>query len=167
MIILGIDPALRTTGYGVVEMDGRDFSALDCGVIKNSRTAALSECLSRVSSGVELLVDSFSPDVGAIEGGFSHKNARTAMVLGMVRGAIVSALARRGLECYEYAPRKAKQMVVGYGNASKAQVVTFIANMMKLDESAIPDDASDAMGIAVCHGMTLTSHNGLYMPKPL
>lgn len=166
-ILLGIDSALRVTGYGVVAMTGRQFSALDCGVIGNTRKASLSECLRRHVGGVSELVDNFKPDVAAIEGGFYSKNAKTSMILGMARGAVVSVLAARDIPCYEYAPRKAKQMVVGYGNATKGQVADSVARMLGLNVADIPDDATDAMGIAICHGLTMQTANGLYLPDPL
>ena len=102
---LGIDTALRSTGYGVITMTGRKFTAVDCGVIRNARQALLSDCLRRHGSGVEELIKTFKPDVASIEGSFYFKNAKTAMLLGMARGAVVSILARHGLPCYVYAPR--------------------------------------------------------------
>ena len=100
MIILGIDTALRCTGYGVVEMIGKQFKAIDCGVIRNHRKAPHSDCLRCISGGIRQLAKQFNPDVAAIEGGFYFKNAKTSMVLGMARGAAVSTLAEAGVPCY-------------------------------------------------------------------
>ena len=107
--ILGLDTALRCTGFGVIDTDGQRFAAVDCGLIRIPASAALSECLRRLSGGVVELLDRFAPDVIAIEGGFFFKNVKTATVLGMARGAVVARLAERRLPVYEYAPRRVKQ----------------------------------------------------------
>ncbi len=167
MIIIGIDTALRCTGYGVVEMDGKQFRAEDCGVIRNRPMLPVSECLRRLAGGIEELIENFHPDIAAIEGTFYSKNARTAMVLGMARGAVVSRLAQHQIPAFEYAPRKAKKIVVGYGNASKEQVADFMAKMLGLAIKEIPDDATDAIALAVCHGLMLQTANGIYVPDPL
>ncbi len=167
MIILGIDTALRCTGYGVLEVTGKKMQALDCGVIENSRTAPHSQCLARLVVGIEQLIERFSPDIGIIEGGFFAKNAKTSMVLGMARGVVVASLARREIPVYEYAPRRAKQAVVGYGNATKAQVASTLSMLLRLDISRIPPDSTDAISLCVCHALTLGSHQGLFAPDPL
>ena len=130
MIIIGIDTALRCTGYGVVDIDGKKYSAIDCGVIKNKKNYTLSECLRRLAGGIQEIVKLYQPEVAAIEGGFYFINAQTAMILGMARGTVVSILAQAGIPTYEYAPRRAKQTVVGYGNASKEQVANFMAQLL-------------------------------------
>ncbi len=165
--LLGIDTALRSTGYGVITMTGRKFTAVDCGVIRNARQAPLSDCLRRHGSGVEELIETFKPHVASIEGSFYFKNAKTAMLLGMARGAVVSILARHGIPCYEYAPRKARKIVIGSGSATKLQIAEFMARTLNLDVADIPDDATDAMAMAICHGITMQTGSGLYLPEPI
>ncbi len=167
MIIIGIDTALRCTGYGVIEVEGKRFFPRDCGVIKNQRKAPLSECLRRITGGMREIIEGYSPVVAAIEGGFYFKNAKTAMVLGMTRGAVVSVLAQHNIVTFEYAPRRAKQAVVGYGNASKDQVALCVAQMLGLNIDEIPNDATDAMALAICHALISGSGNGLYLREPL
>ena len=164
MIIIGIDTALRCTGYGVVDIAGKKYTAVDCGVIKNGKKSPTSECLRRLAGGIKEIVGAYKPDVAAIEGGFFFKNAQTAMILGMARGTVVSILAQSNIPAYEYAPRRAKQTVVGYGNASKEQVAGFVAQMLSLDIRDIPNDSTDAMALAMCHALTEQTANGLYLP---
>jgi crossover junction endodeoxyribonuclease RuvC len=167
MKLIGIDTALRCTGYGVIEVQGKDIVALDCGVIKNSRTDSHSNCLRRISGGVRELVRSFEPDIASIEGGFYMKNAKTAMVLGMARGTVISILAEHDVPIYEYAPRKTKQVVVGSGGASKEQVATYMKQMLHLADDAIPDDATDALSLAVCHALLMQTANGIHLPESI
>ena len=115
MIILGIDTALRTTGYGVIDVDGKRITAKDCGIIRNKPKVPVSECLRCLAGGVNELVQLYLPDIAAIEGTFYSRNAKTSMLLGMAKGAVVSTLAGADIPIYEYAPRKAKQVVVGSG----------------------------------------------------
>jgi crossover junction endodeoxyribonuclease RuvC len=167
VILIGIDTALRCTGYGVLELEGKTYLPTDCGVIKNKPKIPVSECLHRLGGGIEEIVESYKPSVAALEGGFYFKNAQTAMVLGMARGTVVSILAKHGIPIYEYAPRKAKQAVVGNGNASKQQVALCIAQMLNLNLQDIPNDSTDAMALAICHTLISQSGNGIYLKPPL
>jgi crossover junction endodeoxyribonuclease RuvC len=167
MILLGVDTALRCTGYGLIEVEGKQFRAIDCGVIRNKPKLRHSECLRRVAGGIREIVAKFSPGVSAIEGGFFAKNAKTSMVLGMARGVVVGELATAGIDVYEYAPRRVKQAVAGYGNASKDDVAITVARMLGLDVADIPDDATDALAVALCHALTGQGANGIYLPDPL
>jgi crossover junction endodeoxyribonuclease RuvC len=162
--ILGLDTALRTTGYGIVDTDGRTFAVVDCGIIRTSPKERLAECLRRLGGGIRELAESYAPDVVAIEGTFFFKNARTAMVLGMARGAAISALTERGIPIYEYAPRRVKQAVCGYGNAGKEQVALLVAQILGVPLGEVKDDASDALALAICHAHTALSANGLFLP---
>ena len=148
-------------------MTGRKFSVVDCGVIRNTKQSSISDCLRRHGSGVEELVKMFKPDVASIEGSFYFKNAKTAMLLGMARGAVVSILARHGIPCYEYAPRKARKIVVGSGSATKQQIAEFMSRTLNLDVADIPDDATDAIAMAICHGITMQTGGGLYLTEPI
>ncbi|MCK5844227.1 MAG: crossover junction endodeoxyribonuclease RuvC, partial [Victivallales bacterium] len=153
MIILGIDTAIRCTGYGVVKvLSPDDFVVLDCGVIKTPQKALHSECLRRIAGGIRELVSAFKPDGAAIESAFYQKNVKTAMILSLARGAAIAVLAENGVPAREYAPRKAKKAVVGTGMASKTQVATMIASITGITLDKMPLDATDALAIAICHG---------------
>jgi crossover junction endodeoxyribonuclease RuvC len=165
--ILGVDTSLRSTGYGVIEVDRNQMRVLDCGVIKNRPKVPLSECLRRLNGGMRELMGLFSPDLAAIEGGFFYKNAKTAQVLGMARGAVVGVLAGGNIPIYEYAPRRVKQAVCGYGNADKTQVALLVSRLLNLNIDSVPDDATDALGIALCHIQTSQTVQGLLVPDPL
>jgi len=165
--ILGIDTALRTTGYGLIDFDGREFDPVDCGVITTKAKQPLSECLLRLAGGMRELVEQYAPDLAAIEGVFYFRNARTAMVLGSARGAVICTLAELGIPMYEYSPRKVKQAVCGYGNASKEQVALLVAERLGLTVDSVHKDATDALALAICHVQMATTTQGLMLPDPL
>lgn len=158
--VLGIDTSLRSTGVAVVEAAGSTLSAVEYGPLKNSRKAALSECLKRLDEGLCELIARTSPDAAAIEGAFYSKNARTAMILGQARGVAIAACARAGLPVYEYAPRRVKQALVGVGSASKQQVRRMVMTLLNLTEEP-QEDAGDALAIAVCHLHSRSGHAAL------
>ncbi len=165
--VLGVDTALRTTGYGIVDHDGRTFHAVDCGIIKTKPKEPLSECLRRLAGGVRELTRKYAPDVAIIEGIFYCRNVRTAMVLGSARGAVIAALAELSIPMYEYSPRKVKQAVCGYGNASKEQVALLVAEQLHIGVNDVHEDATDALALAICHIQMATSAQGLMLPKQL
>ena len=165
--VLGVDTALRCTGYGIVDTDGRRLHAVDCGTIRTKPKEPLSTCLRRLSGGMRQLVEEYAPDVAGIEGGFFAKNAKVAMILGAARGAVIATLADLAIPMYEYAPRRVKQAVCGYGNASKQQVAMLVAEMLSLQVKDIPDDATDALSLAICHAQLMFTAEGLYLPDPL
>ena len=153
MIIIGVDTAIRKTGYGVVQMDGpAKLKVLDCGVIVNTPKMPHSECLRRLFKGMEQLFDAYKPDAASIESAFVHKNIKTAMILSLARGAVIAALAVKGVTVFEYSPMSAKRALTGRGDASKEQVAAIVAALGKLNIEDIPDDATDALALAVCHG---------------
>jgi crossover junction endodeoxyribonuclease RuvC len=152
MRILGVDTALRCSGYGVVDCSNQGkLSIVDCGFIKTPPNKPVSECLRRLSGGIKHLLATYQPDVVAIEGTFFNKYARSAMLLGMARGTVVGLVASEGLEIYEYAPKTAKKAVTGRGAASKEQVAFMMSHLFKIKVTEIPLDATDALSIAVCH----------------
>ncbi len=165
--ILGIDAALRVTGYGVIDCRNSNAVVVDCGVIKTTRQQAMSDCMRRLAGGVRELLEQFAPDAVSMEGGFFYKNAKTAMVLGMARGAILAAVAERRIPVYEYAPRRIKQAICGYGNAAKSQVALMVAQHLGLNTDNVDDDATDALGAALCHAQLATMQNGIFLPAPL
>ena len=152
MRILGVDTALRCSGYGVIDCDIQGkLSIVDCGFIKTPPKKPVSECLRRLSGGISHLLKTYKPDVVAIEGTFFNKYARSAMLLGMARGTVVGVVALENLEIFEYAPTTAKKAVTGRGAASKEQVAFMMAHLFKIKVNEIPLDATDALSIAVCH----------------
>jgi len=165
--ILGIDTALRTTGYGIIDTDGYRYQAVDCGVIKNKAKIALSECLRHLAGGIEELIEKFAPDIAVIEGAFYFKNAKTAMLLGSARGAVIAKVSKYDIPIYEYSPRKAKQVVCGHGNASKQQVALIVAQMLNINITDIVDDATDALSLCICHTQMATINNGILLPEPI
>ncbi|MDD4818317.1 MAG: crossover junction endodeoxyribonuclease RuvC [Victivallaceae bacterium] len=170
MLVLGIDPAIRNTGYGVIEAGGASsFKILDCGVIRNTDRMSHSECLRRLAGGIRELADTFSPDVASIEDPFVGRNASTAIILGMARGAIIAVLAGREIPVYSYSPRHAKKVAVGSGGGSKEQVAAMMAAELGIDVSGIPLDATDALALAVCHAQIAMRPEllHLYDVKPL
>lgn len=151
MLILGVDPGTRITGYGLIRLNGRDYETIDFGCIRPPVNCITHERYLTIFDAIEHLLEKYSPDVVAVETQFFHKNAQSAMKLGMARCAAMLAAMKRGIKVYEYAPRKAKLAVVGYGGASKLQVQKMIQVLLKLKEMPEPEDAADALALAICH----------------
>lgn len=152
MIILGIDPGTAVTGYGVVrrEQDGA-LSLSECGVIRTSSRAPLAERLRDLYHGVSELMERHSPDAVAVEGVFFGKNARSAVVLGHARGAILVAASLHEVDVAEYPPAEIKSAVVGTGRATKEQVGFMVQRLLRLREPPRPEDAADGVAVALCH----------------
>jgi crossover junction endodeoxyribonuclease RuvC len=150
MKILGIDPGTQVAGYGVIETDGRDVRALDYGVIR-AADRPLPERLRVIYDGLLAIMERFQPDVVAVEGAFFGKNVRSALKIGEGRGVALLAAASRGLEVAEYAPAEVKKAVVGSGRAHKSQVQQMVRLYLALREVPSPEDAADALAIAICH----------------
>ena len=168
MIILGLDPAIRTTGYGVVEMlPGMRTKILDCGVIKNTQQMPHSDCVRRLAGGVRELINAFHPDCASLESPFVGDNAKTAIILGMARGAILTALADAGVAAYAYTPIEAKRAATGISHARKEQVALLMANEFGISAADIPNDATDALALAVCHGQKALQTQLDLIGKPL
>ena len=154
-VILGVDTSLRSTGYAVIRMNAPGkYQILDCGVIRNKASLIHSECLYRIAGGIRELVDTFHPDTASIESAFVQKNIKTAMILSLARGAVITALAEKGIEIYEYSPTTAKRSAIGRGTATKEQVAVMMAAVCGIDVSGVPDDSTDALALAVCHANT-------------
>jgi crossover junction endodeoxyribonuclease RuvC len=150
MKILGIDPSLRSTGFGVIEVNGNQMTALCHGRVENPSDLLPSRCLVRISDMVTKLIDDHRPEVMAIEGLVYVQNTRIGFTLGQVRGVIIAAAARNNLSIYEYAPRKVKQAVTGLGGAGKTQVANMVKAVLGLKQ-APQADAGDALALAICH----------------
>ena len=163
--ILGIDTSLRSTGVGVVEAQGNKLSAVEYRTIKTSAKSRLSECLGLLNKELLDIIKRHNPDAAAIEGAFFCKNVKTAMILGHARGTAIAACNSLDLPVYEYAPRKVKQAVVGFGTAGKTQVRKMVMTLLALDEEP-EEDAGDALAIAVCHLHNRSAHEAL-APKEI
>ncbi len=151
MIVLGIDPGLANTGYGVVaERDGR-LVALDGGVIRTAAGLAHERRLAEIHTGVEALVRRHEPDAFALEELYFGQNVRTAFAVGHARGAVMLAAGRRGVPCASYTPQQVKGAVCGSGRAGKDQVARMVKALLGLAEEPRPDHAADALAVAVCH----------------
>ena len=148
--ILGVDTSLRSTGVGVVDASGSRLSAIDYGTLPNPASRPLSACLLAIEDGIAEIIARHQPDAVAVEGVFFAKFARTALLLGHARGAVIAQCARLGLPVFEYEPRRVKQAVVGQGGAAKGQVQRMIQSILHLPEPP-PEDAADALAIAICH----------------
>ena len=151
MRVLGIDPGSETLGWGVVEGSGLKYSLVDFGTVTSSAKQPFSKRLLKVYSGVEAVIEKFSPDVLAVEDTFYAVNVGVALKLGQVRGLMLLLAEQRGMDIAEYAPRLVKQTVVGYGNAEKRQVQEMVKLLLKMKSLPTPHDASDALAVAICH----------------
>jgi len=148
--ILGIDPGLRRTGWGVVEIDGNRLSFIGCGSVETNERAALGVRLVAIHDGLSRIVDDFRPHEAAVEATFVNKDAAATLKLGQARGIAMLVPARNGLPIAEYAPNLVKKTIVGAGHGDKAQVRMMIGVLLpKADPKS--DDAADALAIAVTH----------------
>lgn len=157
--ILGIDPGLNATGWGVIDQTGSRLSLVEYGVIKAPPKAPMAERLTVIYNAIEVLVETYQPHEAAVEDQFVHASAVSALKLGQARAAAMLAPARAGLVVGEYAPKLVKKSVVGTGSAEKAQVAAMIAIL--LPGSKADADAADALAVAVCHAHHRTAMKGL------
>jgi crossover junction endodeoxyribonuclease RuvC len=148
--VLGIDPGSRVLGYGVVEQQGNALRALDHGTIAPGGKLPLENRLHLIFQGLTAVLEANRPEAVAIEGLFSHRNARSALVLGHARGVALLCAARAGLEVFEYAPAEVKKAVGAGGAAEKEQVVRLVRSFLGIDRID-KADAADALALAVCH----------------
>lgn len=151
MKVLGIDPGSETLGWGMVEGTGLKYSLVDYGTVKSSPKESFSKRLLKIFDGVADVIWKHQPDVLSIEEAFYATNVSVALKLGQVRGVVMLAGEKAGIEIAEYAPRLVKQTVVGYGNAEKHQVQEMIRVLLKMKTAPKPHDAADALAIAICH----------------
>lgn len=149
MLVLGIDPGSRVTGYGLVKKSATAMSYIASGCIRLSNDT-LAARLYQLHAAMTQLINQYQPDVVAIEKVFMHKNFDSVMKLGQARGVLILAAAAITKDIFEYSPREVKQAVVGYGAAEKAQIQAMVASILKLS-TAPQQDAADALAIAICH----------------
>ena len=150
MRVLGIDPGTAITGYAVVEEEGGDLRLVTVGVINTPAQTPLPLRLQQIYAGLREIIATHAPESAAVEQLFFSRNARTAMAVGHARGVVLLALADAGLSIAEYTPMEIKQAVTGYGSADKYQVQEMVRMLLNLSEAPRPDDAADAVAVAVC-----------------
>ena len=151
MMIIGIDPGSRYCGYGLIQTEGFKVVAAGCDVIDVTRETTLGGRLRLLHSTLCKVLEEYHPDCAAVESMFFQKHIKSVFPLGHARGVILVALAQHDIPMLEYSPREVKKAVVGNGGATKQQVRYMIDQMFKLSSNTKPDDAYDALAIAVCH----------------
>ena len=151
MIIMGIDPSSTITGFGLIQDEAGVWRAIHHGCIRTKAARTFAEKLEQIFSGLGEVICSHHPDVVVVERAFSGKNPRTALIMGQVLGVSLLAAARASLPVSEYSPREVKLAVTGFGSASKEQVQYWVKRLLKLDETSLTRDASDALAVALCH----------------
>ena len=156
MIILGLDPGLGTTGWGLIRAEGNRLAHIANGQIRTDAAAALPRRLSMLAGQLEALIGEKAPETAAVEEVFVNKNPQSTLKLGQARGVVIMVAARAGLEVGEYAARLVKKAVVGNGNAEKAQVHAMVSRLLPGAQIAGPD-AADALAIAITHAHHLAT----------
>jgi crossover junction endodeoxyribonuclease RuvC len=151
MRILGIDPGSETTGYGLIETDGSRHSSILFGAIRTSPRRPFAERLLQIYTQLTEIICREEIHAVAVEGVFYAANVQSALKLGHARGVALLVAARQGLPVFEYSPLEIKSAIVGYGRAEKSQVQLMVRHLLDLPEVPTPDDAADALAIAICH----------------
>lgn len=157
MRILGIDPGIATVGFAILESEKSNYRLLQCGVITTPAHTPLSARLDQIYQDLRLLLDAFQPEAVSIEELFFNTNITTGIAVAHGRGVILLACQQAGLKIYEYTPLQVKQSVVGYGRAEKKQVMDMVRRLCNLKAPPKPDDAADAVALALCHARSTTS----------
>ena len=155
--ILGIDPGLATVGFSIVDVEKSKMKLVTCGVISTPAHTSLSSRLDRIFEDMNELISSFSPDVMSIEELFFNTNITTGIAVAHARGVILLSAYRAGVQVFEYTPLQVKPAVVGYGRAEKNQVIDMVRRILALPAAPQPDDAADAVALAICHARSSTS----------
>ena len=152
MRILGIDPGLATTGYGLIQAGGQaQYQCIEYGVISTPTGLSEADRLTILFSELTELIRHHQPQSSAVEKLYFQKNVKTALSVGQARGVTLLTLAQAGLPIFEYNPNEVKQSVCGYGSAEKIQVQHMVQTLLNLSELPKPDDAADALAVAICH----------------
>ncbi len=160
MVILGVDPGSHRTGYGVIASDGRRHTLIEMGVIAPKTSAALHDRLLVVHDQLAALIARLQPENAAVEDIYHAANARSALVLGHVRGVVLLALARAGLAIHAFAPATVKASVCGHGRADKSQVAFMVTRLLRVPGHQPAGDATDALAVALC-----VANSGLLHPS--
>jgi crossover junction endodeoxyribonuclease RuvC len=151
LLVLGIDPGTAITGYGLVEEKEGDFRLVNCGVVSTPAGMSLEKRLLLLYEQLSDIIARYHPEEMAVEEVFFGKNVTTAIAVSHGRGIALLAAAQNGIPVFSYKPAEIKQSVVGYGNADKHQMQAMIKMLLGLDEVPKPDDAADAVAVAICH----------------
>ncbi len=151
MIILGIDPGTAITGFSIIKHEKGRTELLEFGCIRTKSTQPHHERLNEIAGDINSIIEKYSPDVCAIEKLFFSKNVKTAMSVSEVRGVLIQHAANQGLEIHEYTPNVVKSTVTGDGKADKLQIQKMVKTILNLEKIPKPDDAADAIAIALCH----------------
>jgi crossover junction endodeoxyribonuclease RuvC len=157
MRILGIDPGINSTGYGIIETDGTRHTAVCYGAIKTQARRSFPVRLLKIYRDLTEILSGEAAQVMAIEEVFYAANVQSALKLGHARGVALLAAAEKGLDVFEYSPLEIKSAIVGYGRAEKAQVQAMVQFLLRLPEVPTPNDAADALAVAICHANRLKS----------
>jgi len=154
VIILGIDPGTATTGFGIIKKEGDKFKIIKCGCILTPAKIPLPERLEMIAVELEKIIKKYNPDQMAVEELFFAANAKTAIAVGHARGVIMMVGRKSGILISEYTPLEVKMALTGYGRADKNQIQQMVRVLLSLKEVPKPDDAADALAVAICHGNT-------------
>ena len=152
MLVIGIDPGTARTGYGLVQVTPSGaLELISCGVISTPAKQPMAQRLIQLHEELQALILEYKPATGAVEQLFFQKNVSTAISVGQARGVVLLTLASAGLSVDEYSPQDVKQAVTGYGAADKTQMQRMVKTLLKMDTLPKPDDAADALAVAICH----------------
>ena len=160
LIILGVDPGSMVTGYGLIKFNHPKSVLMDFGVIRTDSKKPLPEKLKQIFEGLSRIIAKKHPDEFAIEETFYSKNAKSALVMGQARGVAILAAACAKISVWEYSPKEVKCSIVGWGNASKLQVQYMVKNLLGLKNLPEPQDAADALAVALCHAQKIKCRSG-------
>lgn len=155
MRILGLDPGTATIGFGIIETGRQKHRLLDYGCIKTASGLPFAERLRQIYDDLKIIIKEWKPQAVAIEEVFFSKNVKTAIQVAQARGAIMQQLALETHQIAEYKPQQVKEAVCGYGKAEKRQVQKMVQLILEMDEIPSPDDAADALALAICHANSL------------
>ena len=157
MRILGIDPGIATVGFGVLDFTANSYNLVSCGVLTTPAHTGLSSRLEQIYDDMLNLIEMFRPDAVSVEELFFNTNITTGISVAHGRGVILLACKKAGVKIYEYTPLQVKQSVAGYGRAEKRQVMDMVKRICGLQQAPKPDDAADAVALAICHARSSTS----------
>ncbi len=152
MVVFGIDPGYAIVGCGIVRYERNNFTLLGYGAVTTDKDMPFNKRLKKIYDDITELLEKFKPDAVSIERLYFNTNQKTAIDVAQARGVIVLAVERAGIPIYEYTPLQVKQSIVGYGRAEKIQVQEMTRMFLHLDKIPKPDDAADALALAICHG---------------
>lgn len=165
MIVLGIDPGLALVGFGVLSTDGRSHTPIAHGTISTPAKTPLPDRLSVIAKEMRALIQKYQPDVCAVEELFFNTNTTTGIAVAEARGVIILTAYEAGVALYEYTPLQIKQAITGYGRADKPQMQQMVKVLLKLREVPKPDDAADALAVALCHAQSARMNDILQKGK--